>query len=180
MLIFHDQRIAPLCCLDWTFEIHGTKVRRALANLPKPGINCFPPKFTDPVFGSEAWVCWSVYPKGDPFFFNVISLAYVYANVVLSFVTRLKVYMKRKLSLLYLKEVLKLYSNLFVRFLFLCVVFEIFQFVWYANYQGLHTCIMTYRRRLYSIVVIKRNHFKLCMFGVAGETHIHDSFKVIL
>ena len=41
----------------------------------------------------------------------------------------LKVYMKRKLSLLYLKEVLKLQSNLFGRFLFLYFVFEIFQFV---------------------------------------------------
>ena len=33
---------------------------------------------------------------------------------------------------------------------------------------------------LYSFVIIKRNHLKLCMFRVAGETHIHDSFKVIL
>ena len=39
---------------------------------------------------------------------------------------------------------------------------------------------MTFRRRLYSFVIIKRNHLKLCMFGVAGETHIHDSSKVIL
>ena len=39
---------------------------------------------------------------------------------------------------------------------------------------------MTYRRRLYSFVIIKQNHLKLCMFGVAGETHIHDSFKVIV
>ena len=39
---------------------------------------------------------------------------------------------------------------------------------------------MTYRRMLYIFVIIKRNHFKMHMFGVVGETHAHDYFEVIL
>ena len=38
---------------------------------------------------------------------------------------------------------------------------------------------MTYRRMLYIFVIIKRNHFKMYMFSVVGETHAHDYFKVI-
>ena len=45
----------------------------------------------------------------------------------------LKVPMKRKLSLSYLKEVLKWQSNILCSFSFSCFVFEILQFVWYAN-----------------------------------------------
>ena len=44
-----------------------------------------------------------------------------------------KVLMKRKLSLSYFKEHLKWQSNIFCSFWFPCFVFEIFQFVWYAN-----------------------------------------------
>ena len=47
----------------------------------------------------------------------------------------LKVPMKRKLSLSYLKEVLKWQSNILCSFSLSrsCFVFQIFQFVWYAN-----------------------------------------------
>ena len=38
---------------------------------------------------------------------------------------------------------------------------------------------MTYRRMLYIFAIIKRNHFKMYMFGVVGETHAHDYFEVI-
>ena len=38
---------------------------------------------------------------------------------------------------------------------------------------------MTYRRMLYISAIIKRNHFKMYMFGVVGETHAHDYVKVI-
>ena len=33
---------------------------------------------------------------------------------------------------------------------------------------------MTYRRMLYIFAIIKRNHFKMYMFSVVGETHAHD------
>ena len=36
---------------------------------------------------------------------------------------------------------------------------------------------MTYRRMLYIFAIIKRNHFKMYMFGVVGEAH--DYFEVI-
>ena len=39
-------------------------------------------------------------------------------------------------------------------------------------------CIMTYRR-LYIFAIDKQNHLKICMFGVVGETHAHDSFELI-
>ena len=39
-------------------------------------------------------------------------------------------------------------------------------------------CIMTYPR-LYIFAIDKRNHFKIYMFGVVGETHAHDSFELI-
>ena len=29
------------------------------------------------------------------------------------------------------------------------------------------------------IYLIKRNHFKMCMFGIVGETHAHHYFEVI-
>ena len=32
---------------------------------------------------------------------------------------------------------------------------------------------------IYIFAIIKRNHFKMYMFGVMGETHAHDYFKVI-
>ena len=32
---------------------------------------------------------------------------------------------------------------------------------------------------LYIFAIIKRNHFKMYMFGVVGETHAHDYFEVI-
>ena len=54
------------------------------------------------------------------------------------------------------------------------------QFLWYANYT--HDVVlwaMTYRGMLCIFAVIKRNHFKMYMFGVVGETHAHDYFKVI-
>ena len=38
---------------------------------------------------------------------------------------------------------------------------------------------MTYRRMLYIFDIITRNHFKMYMFGVVGETHAHDYFEVI-
>ena len=38
---------------------------------------------------------------------------------------------------------------------------------------------MIYRRMLYIFAVIKRNRFKMYMFGVVGETHAHDYFEVI-
>ena len=41
--------------------------------------------------------------------------------------------MKRKLSLSYLKKVLKWQINILCSFSFPCFVFDIFQFVWYAN-----------------------------------------------
>ena len=37
---------------------------------------------------------------------------------------------------------------------------------------------MIYRRMLKIFAIIKRNHFKMYMFGV-GETHAHDYFEVI-
>ena len=36
---------------------------------------------------------------------------------------------------------------------------------------------MTHWRML--IAIIKRNHLKIYMFGVVGETHAHDYFEVI-
>ena len=33
---------------------------------------------------------------------------------------------------------------------------------------------MTYRRMLYIFAIIQRNHFKMYMFGVVGETRAHD------
>ena len=54
-------------------------------------------------------------------------------NCIDCFEVHLKVPMKRKLSLSYLKEVLKWQSNIFCSFWFSWFVFEIFQFVWYAN-----------------------------------------------
>ena len=38
---------------------------------------------------------------------------------------------------------------------------------------------MTYRRMLDTFAIIKRNHFKMYMFGVVGETHAHDYVEVI-
>ena len=39
---------------------------------------------------------------------------------------------------------------------------------------------MTYRRILmYIFAIIKRNHFKMYMFGVVGETRAHDYFEVL-
>ena len=38
---------------------------------------------------------------------------------------------------------------------------------------------MTYRRMLYIFAIIKRNHFKMYMFGVVGETHAHYQSEVI-
>ena len=40
---------------------------------------------------------------------------------------------------------------------------------------------MTYRRMLYVYIfaIVKRNHFKMYMFDVVGETHAHDYFEVI-
>ena len=38
---------------------------------------------------------------------------------------------------------------------------------------------MTYRRMLFILAIIKRNHFKMYMFDVVGETHAHDYFEVI-
>ena len=38
---------------------------------------------------------------------------------------------------------------------------------------------MTYRGMLYIFAVIKRNHFKMYMFGVVGETHARDYFEMI-
>ena len=38
---------------------------------------------------------------------------------------------------------------------------------------------MTYRKMLYIFVIIKRNHFKMYMFDVVGETHAIDYFEVI-
>ena len=42
---------------------------------------------------------------------------------------------------------------------------------------------MTYWRMLYILytllAIIKRNHFKMYMFAVVGETHAHDYFEVI-
>ena len=32
---------------------------------------------------------------------------------------------------------------------------------------------------IYYKTIIKRNHFKMYMFGVVGETHAHDYFEVI-
>ena len=40
-------------------------------------------------------------------------------------------------------------------------------------------CIMIYRRRLYIFAIDKRNHLKIYMFGVVGETRAHDSFELI-
>ena len=36
---------------------------------------------------------------------------------------------------------------------------------------------MAYRRMLYIFAIIKRNDFKVYMFGVVGETHAHDYFE---
>ena len=38
---------------------------------------------------------------------------------------------------------------------------------------------MTYRRMLYILAIMIRNHFKMYMFGVVGETHAHDYFEVV-
>ena len=38
---------------------------------------------------------------------------------------------------------------------------------------------MTYRRMLYIFAIIKRNHFKISMVGVVGETHAHDYIEMI-
>ena len=39
--------------------------------------------------------------------------------------------------------------------------------------------IMTYRRRLHIFAIDKRNHLKIYMFGIVGETRAHDSFELI-
>ena len=41
------------------------------------------------------------------------------------------------------------------------------------------TLTYIYRRMLYIFAIIKRNHFKMYMFGVVGETHAHDYFEEI-
>ena len=38
---------------------------------------------------------------------------------------------------------------------------------------------MTYRRMLYIFAIIIRNHLKMYVFGVVGETHAHDYIEVI-
>ena len=38
---------------------------------------------------------------------------------------------------------------------------------------------MTYQRMLYIFAIVTRNHIKMYMFGVVGETHTHDYFEVI-
>ena len=70
-------------------------------------------------------------------------------------------------------------SKLSFSFWFPCFVFEIFQFLWYANYTWRSIRAMTYQRMLYIFAIIKQNHFKMYMFGVVGETHAHDYFEVI-
>ena len=42
-----------------------------------------------------------------------------------------------------------------------------------------HVRIMTYRRRLHIFAIIIRNHLKIYMFGVVGETHAHNAFELI-
>ena len=38
---------------------------------------------------------------------------------------------------------------------------------------------MTYRGMFYIFAIIKWNHLKMYMFGVAGEAQAHDYFEVI-
>ena len=38
---------------------------------------------------------------------------------------------------------------------------------------------MTYRRMLHIFAIIKQTLQKVGMFGVVGETHVHDYFEVI-
>ena len=38
---------------------------------------------------------------------------------------------------------------------------------------------MTHWRMLYIFAIIKRNNFKVYMFGIVGETYANDYFEVI-
>ena len=40
-------------------------------------------------------------------------------------------------------------------------------------------CVMTYRKMLCIFAIIERNHLKISMFDVVGETRVHDSFELI-
>ena len=39
--------------------------------------------------------------------------------------------------------------------------------------------VMIYRRMLYIFAIIKRNHFKMYMFGVVGETHVMITYNIL-
>ena len=69
----------------------------------------------------------------------------------------LKVLMKRKLSLSYLKEVFKWQSNNLCSFWFSWFVFEIFQFVWYANDLSEKVIYLCH----YQTKLIQRNHVRV-------------------
>ena len=60
-------------------------------------------------------------------------------------------------------------------FWFPCFVFEIFQYLWYANY----TYSMTYRRMLYIFAIMNRNHFKVIMCVCFSHHTKHVHFEVI-
>ena len=65
--------------------------------------------------------------------------------------------MKRKLSLSYLKEVFKWQSNNLCSFWFSWFVFEIFQFVWYANDLSEKVIYLCH----YQTKLIQRNHVRV-------------------
>ena len=79
-----------------------------------------------------------------------------------------------KSSLSYLKEHLKQQSKLYFYFWFSCFVFEIFQFLWYANYTWHLVYEQWHIGECYIIfAIIKQNYFKMYMFGVVREKHTH-------
>ena len=62
-------------------------------------------------------------------------------------------------------------SKLSFSFLFPCFVFEIFQFLWYANYTYDVVYGEWHIAECYiSLLIVKRNHFKMYMHGVHACT----------
>ena len=94
---------------------------------------------------------------------------------------QLKVYMKWKLSLSYLKELLKWWRNSIYSFSISLFVLEILRFVSYVN-NTLHTshCITSCWETMYMIEIILLNQSKLSLLGVIRQIPLHAQFRVTL
>ena len=124
---------------------------------------------------SKSWV--DIYPTSPCIYAPATRLSYNIVSIQLcKIIILVKVYMKWKFLLSYLKDRTLKQSYRITDFSDFCSFASFLRYFSLFDIQIIkvsirHTCIMTYRRRLYSFIIIKRNHFKLCMFGVLGETH---------